>query len=116
MLFCAALLSPLGNKTDPQWPLMLIPGVGGRYWFIPMLAFISVLVWSLRRSSSRISKAFAALAFAIMIIGIILDWGHPAFKDLNFEEHAYRFESAPIGTQTTIPINPSGWSITLLKH
>lgn len=114
--FCAALLSPLVNLTDPQWPLLLLPGVGGRYWFVPMLAFISVLVWSLRRSSSRISKAFAALAFAVMIIGIILDWRHPAFKDFNFEEHAYRFESAPIGTQTTIPINPSGWSITLLRH
>jgi hypothetical protein len=116
LLFGAALLSPIVNLTTPQWPLMLLPGVGGRYWFIPMLAFVSVLVWSFRRSSARLSKALAALAFAIMTIGIILDWRYPAFKDFHFDEHARRFESAPIGTQATIPINPPGWSLTLLRH
>lgn len=115
MLFCAALSSPLGNLTDPQWPLMLIPGVGGRYWFIPMLAFVSVLVWSLRKSGSRTSRALAVLAFVMMMTGIVFDWRYPAFKDLNFREHAYRFESAPVGTQATIPINPD-WSMVLTKH
>ncbi len=116
LLFCAALSSPLVDKTDPQWPLLLLPGVGGRYWFIPMLAFISVLVWLLRKAGSRLSKVLTMAAFAIMIMGIILDWRYPAFKDLNFKEHAYRFESAPIGTRAMIPINPSGWSITLIRH
>jgi len=116
LLFCAALLSPLGNLTDPIWPLMLIPGVGGRHWFIPVLAFTSVLVWLLRRSSSRISRMLASLAFVIMIAGIIMNWRYPAFKDLNFREHAHRFESARIGTQVTIPINPPGWSMVLTKH
>jgi hypothetical protein len=116
LLFCAALSSPLVNKTDPQWPLLLLPGVGGRYWFIPMLAFISVLVWLLRRASSRLSKVLATAAFAIMIMGIILDWRYPAFKDLDFKEHAYRFEAAPVGTRAMIPINPPGWSITLIRH
>jgi hypothetical protein len=115
-LFGAALYSPLVNKTTPQWPPLLIPGVGGRYWFLPMLAFICVLLWSLRGSSSRISKTLAALAFVIMITGIILDWRHPAFTDFGFKEHAYRFESATIGTQATIPINPPGRSMTLIKH
>lgn len=116
LLFVAALFLPLGKPNEPQWPLLLIPGVGGRYWFIPMLAFISVLVWLSRRSASRLSKALAAAVFSIMIIGIILDWRHPAFKDFNFRELASRLESAPIGAQVTIPINPSGWSITLIKH
>jgi uncharacterized membrane protein len=95
---------------------MLIPGVGGRHWFIPTLAFVSVLVWLLRRPSSPLSKKIATLAFAIMIIGIILDWRYPAFKDFNFREYAHQFESAPIGTQTTIPINPPGWAMVLTKH
>jgi len=116
LLFVAALLFPLGKPNDPQWPLMLIPGVGGRHWFIPMLAFLSVLVWSLRKSSSRISRTLAVLAFVMMVPGIILDWQYPAFKDLNFREHVYRFESAPIGTQATIPINPPGWTMVLTKH
>lgn len=114
LLFVAALLFPLGKPNDPQWPLLLIPGVGGRHWFIPILAFVSVLVWLLRRSG--LSKALAVGAFSIMIIGIILDWQHPAFTDFHFKEHAHRFESTPIGTQATIPINPPGWSMVLTKH
>lgn len=116
LLFCAALASPLVNLKDPQWPLLLVPGVGGRYWFIPMLAFISVLVWLLSKKSSHLSKGLAVAAFAIMLLGIIVDWRDPDFQDLSFKEHAYRFESAPTGTRTTIPINPPGWSITLIKH
>lgn len=115
-IFCAALLSPLVNLTDPQWPLLLLPGVGGRYWFIPMLAFISVLVWSLRGEGSFISRRLAAFALAVMVLGIVLDWRYPAFKDLNFREHASRFESSHRGTQASIPLNPSGWSIILIKH
>jgi hypothetical protein len=116
LLFCAALSSPLVSLAGSQWPLLLLPGVGGRYWFIPMLAFICVLVWSLRKASSRLSKLLATAAFAIMIMGIILDWRYPPLRDLDFKEHAHRFESAPAGTLVTIPINPSGWSITLIKH
>jgi hypothetical protein len=118
LLFGAALYSPLVNKTMPQWPLLLIPGVGGRYWFTPMLAFVGVLVWSLRGSASRVSKTLAASALIIMLAGIILDWREPAFKDLNFMEHVRRFESSASGTQVTIPINPPGWSksMVLTKH
>lgn len=116
LTFCAALSFPLVNKTDPQWPLLLLPGVGGRYWFISILAFVSVLVWSLRRSSAFISRLLAGFALVIMIGGIILDWRYPAFKDLNFRGHASRFESASVGTQVTIPINPPGVSMVLIKH
>ncbi|HWR59185.1 MAG TPA: hypothetical protein VN328_09885 [Thermodesulfovibrionales bacterium] len=116
LLFIAALYSPVVNRTTPQWPPLSIPGVGGRYWFIPMLAFTSVLVWSLYRSSSPISRMLVELAFVVIIAGIIMDWRYPAFTDFNFREHAHRFESAPIGTQVTIPINPPGWTMTLTKH
>jgi hypothetical protein len=116
LLFCAALASPMVNLKDPQWPLLLVPGVGGRYWFIPMLAFISVLVWLLRKKGPHLSRGLAVAAFAIMLLGIIVDWRYPVFQDLSFKEYAYRFESAPTGTRTTIPINPPGWSITLIKH
>jgi len=104
------------SLTGPQWPLLLIPGVGGRYWFIPMLAFITVLVWSLRGSASRVSKTLAASALIIMLAGIILDWREPAFKDLSFTEHARRFESSASGAQVTIPINPPGCPMTLTRR
>jgi len=116
MIFVAALISPQASDTVPQWQALYLPGNGGRYWFIPMLAFITLLVWMLSGSRSRLSQAFAVLALSIMVTGIIVDWRHPRFTDFEFKKHAQQFEISPQGTQVMIPINPPGWSMTLLKH
>jgi hypothetical protein len=81
-----------------------------------MLAFISVLIWMLRKSSSPKLRLLAMMALAGMLIGIIMDWQQPPYVDLNFKEHAHRFEGSPIGTEIVIPINPPGWYMSLTKH
>lgn len=116
LIFGAAVTSPKTSDTISQWQAMSTPGNGGRYWFIPMLAFVSSLVWMLSGSSSRKSRIFVALVLATMAIGIKLDWRHPPYTDFNFREHSHRVQMAPKGTFITIPINPPGWSMTLIKH
>jgi hypothetical protein len=51
-----------------------------------------------------------------MGVGIVRDWSHPVFQDLHFSEIASRFESAPAGTAVTIPLNPAGWNMRLVKR
>jgi hypothetical protein len=51
-----------------------------------------------------------------MTFGIALDWRNSAFKDFHFEEYAKRLEAAPVGTALTIPENPEGWNMRLVKH
>jgi hypothetical protein len=51
-----------------------------------------------------------------MCIGMIRDWRHPAFKDLDFAASARRFENAPPGTLTDFAENPDGWKMELVKH
>lgn len=112
----AALISPTANPTMPQWEHLAIPGNSPRYWFIPMLAFIMVLVWMLSKSCSRKLRIFAMTALVIMSIGIIKDWHHNKFKDYNFQIYAQQFELAPKGSKIIIPINPPGWFMMLIKH
>jgi hypothetical protein len=116
LIFGTALISPQVSYTIPQWQALSSPGGGGRYWFIPMLAFLTVLIWMLARSYSSKSRIFAASLLSIMAIGIILDWQHPRFTDFNFKDHAHRLETSPKGTIVLIPINPPGWSMSLIKH
>jgi hypothetical protein len=115
MMFGAALISPNISAPVPRWETSTWPGVNGRYWFIPMIAFVTVLLWMTGESCSRILRVFASMALLVMVLGIILDWRHPPFIDFQFREHARQFETAPKGAEVIIPINPPGWSMRLIK-
>jgi hypothetical protein len=116
LIFCASLISPQASATDPQWQILGLPGVGGRYWFIPMLAFISALGWMVRGSGSLKPRLIALTILASMVVGIVSDWHHPPYADLNFRSHAQRFEASPTGTEIVIPINPPGWYMSVTRH
>lgn len=111
----AGLVSPQISTNTPQWQLMVL--VGQRYYFIPALAFITALVWTIsRKSSSKLSK-IAKIVLAIMLIGIIFDYSLFSFPDFNFKKSVEQFEQAPQGTEVVIPITPSpDWSMTLKKR
>lgn len=116
LIFGTSLFSPTASMTIPQWEALSIPGNSARYWFIPMLAFVTLLTWLLRKKSLRQIQRVAAIALAAMLIGIILDWSHPPFADLNFKTYSSQFAEAPKGAKVTIPINPPGWTMDLIKH
>jgi len=43
-------------------------------------------------------------------------WRYPAWPDQDFPKYAHAFEHVPAGTQFSIPVNPPGWKIILVKH
>jgi hypothetical protein len=112
-----ALLRPLAGAPDrSQWDWLCVPGVGNRYYFLPMLAFLASLIWIAGRRSSP--KALRNLALALLLllpIGIWRDWRYPRFVDYHFRQYAAQFENAPSGTEITIPINPD-WSMKITKR
>lgn len=110
-LFVAALVS----ATVP-WEHLMLPGAAVRYWYIPMVAFVTVLTWLARQKYQRWLRIPAIVLLAVMGTGIIGDWHHPPLKDLKFQEYVAAFEQAPSGTTFTIPINPTGWFMHLEKH
>jgi hypothetical protein len=116
MVFAASLISPFVFPPvgSTAWGQLARAG-GIHYWFLPSLAFAWTLQWCL---GSRVAalKAVATVLLVIMAFGIALDWRIPAFKDFHFGEYAKRLEAAPVGTALTIPENPEGWNMRLVKH
>jgi hypothetical protein len=111
----AALITPFVRAPLPRWEVSAWPGVNGRYWFIPMLAFVTALLWMTGRTRPRGLRAFASLALALMVVGLILDWRQPAFQDFHFNRCVREFNAAPDGAEVIFPLNPPGWYMLLIK-
>jgi hypothetical protein len=116
MVLAASLISPTAppSARASVWEL-LTRANGVHYWFFPTLAFAWSLLWCFHCRVVAL-KAVSAVLLCLMCFGIVHDWRYPAFKDLHFAEYAKRFESAPVGTAVTIPENPEGWNMRLVKR
>jgi hypothetical protein len=111
LIFLAALVAP----TVP-WSLLWQPGAATRYWFMPILAFVASLIWVACQQRFQWLQIIATLMLVTMSIGIGLDWQHSPLVDFGFKKYVSQFEHSPQGTKMSIPINPAGWSMELIKH
>ena len=116
LIFVTSLASPATGSSTPQWEVLWLPGVGSRYWFIPMLAFVTTLIWLLSVKQPYNFRRVAIVALTPMLFGIALDWTYPPFADFKFGEYANKFAAAPQGSKVIIPINPPGWKMELVKR
>ena len=101
----AALLRPQISKSGPQWTLMMLPGVGQRYYYLPMLAWVGVVFWlaGTRPLGARVAGLVlvAGLAF-----GVWADWFLPGREPTGFVARAEAFERSAPGTVAAFPVNP----------
>jgi len=116
MLFISSLIKPVewGRPDTPVW-WVLAGSPGHRYWFFPTLAFAWCLIWCFRAQSPFL-KFTSSCLLVLMCYGIVHDWRHPAFRDVNFSASVKRFEAAPAGAVVVIPECPDGWEMTLVKR
>jgi hypothetical protein len=116
MPFAAALISCTGSPPPgvSVWSLFAASG-GIRYWFFPTLAFAWSIVWCFAKRKGDLRTVAAGL-LCLMCIGVLRDWRHPAFKDVQFAEYAKSFRAAPAGSTVSIPENPDGWTARLTKR
>jgi hypothetical protein len=108
----SATLQTLHGVT--AWDV-LVGGGGNRYWLFPALAFGWVIVWCFESQSRRLKPVAVAL-FIVMFFGVVFHWQYASFPDSHFAEYAKQFEAAPAGTRMTIPQDPPGWNLQLVKH
>jgi hypothetical protein len=114
--FAASLFSSTGHAPPGIGVWSLLAAAGGiRYWFFPTLAFAWTILWYFHNHNFAL-KSISAILLFLMCIGIVRDWRQPVLKDLHFAEYAKQFEAAPAGTAITIPENPDGWTVQLIKH
>ncbi len=118
----AVLISPgpgTGNGVMPAWQGLAEPATNMRYFFLPILAWLAVLTWTLTSSTYRSAKlvSFALLALALLV-GIPLDWHEAARVNMHFQHYVAEFNKVPPGTAFNFPQNPPTWKapMTLVKH
>jgi hypothetical protein len=111
------LINPLaGPPFQAQWFWLCVPGIGNRYYFLPMLAFLACLVWAASwKSVPTVIRCVATILLLLLPIGIYRDWSYPRFRDFRFKQFAKDFKRVPAGTQFVIPVNPD-WLMELTKR
>jgi hypothetical protein len=116
MVLAASLIAPIAHPPPGGSLWQEMAGTGGiHYWFFPTLAFAWSILWCIR-SRMIVPKTVSIALLCVMCIGILRDWRHPAFQDMQFAEKVSLLQAAPAGTAITIPLNPPGWEMRLVKH
>lgn len=116
LLLSAALALP-SSYAPPgtgQWEMIAKAGAL-RYWFLPSLSFIWLLLYGVSGQIKALKIVSGAL-LCFVCFGIAIQWRRAAFADLNYAAEVQRIEAAPAGTTLWIPINPSGWHMRIVKH
>jgi hypothetical protein len=114
LIFMASLHTPLFPGSMPLWQQLAVDG-GGRYWFLPMLAFLWSAAGCAFYAPSRAFRNAATCVFFLMPIGVARNWFHRGFEDEHFAIYAARLQAAQPGEKLVIPIVPSGISMELIK-
>ena len=115
LIFAASLISPTGLPPGNEFQFLTESTTGMRYWLIPMLAFIAILVWGMSKTNHLFVRMLSALFLAAAGFGIIQDFHHPKLIDYQYESRISEFEKLPSGEKMAIPINPYGWSMEITK-
>jgi hypothetical protein len=112
-LFVMALARPL----DIGWPGLTVFPDGARYFIIPQLAAIATLVWAIGHTlHSRWRFVLVGVLLYMCVLTIPQDWTYPPLEQTAFAQQAFLFERARPGTSIVFPLEPAGWSMTLVKH
>lgn len=111
-----SLLNPLIVPNGLQWPAM-VSGEGGiRYFLIPTVGFVVLVVWGLSRLPAAPRAVIGVALGAVLVAGTSAHPQYPALLDRNPAAAASTLAAAPVGTVVDIPINPAGWSMSLRRH
>lgn len=115
MIVFGALAFPAITSDAPQWTAMWRPGIGSRYWLIPIFCCFVSLLYLAKNAEISFVRYASILLLVLSLSGIVTDWKYPRFKNLEFQKYAAEFENAPAGQEISIPINPEPWDMRLVK-
>ncbi len=117
IVLAMSLARPLAGTPDqPQWEWMRFPGTANRYYFLPIVAFLAALLWTVDSAKAPAIRKFGVVLLLFLPFAIRRDWRYPAFTDMHFSEYASQFQATPFGTRMIVPINPPPWRMELIKH
>ncbi len=117
LVLIVSLAKPMVSLTEPQWPIMSIPGAATRYWFIPIVAFVGSVLVMAHLVRKRYLKILLTISVTVMLgVGVLWDWRHAPWEDLQYRSHIQQFEQAHSGEVFHVPIHPKGWNMSLIRR
>ncbi len=116
LVLATALIRPQATATAPQWPDMADSGSAERYFLIPMLAWMASLAWVAGRIPRRVGLAAAAAVGVGFFVHAAIGWQYTPYPDMDPGRSADRLAAASAGSPVVIPIDPPGWTMTLVKR
>lgn len=114
LMMASSLYRPMMTLETEQWPAFLLPGAGGRYFFITNFLFICSIAYALRKLCKLNDKSI------IIIISVMCLLAADSFKmdkidAPDYREEMTKYHSADKGEKVSIGIAPMGWSMQLIK-
>jgi hypothetical protein len=103
LIFNSALFK-LGSVSGTIQPL----GSGQRYFFIPYVLFSWVLILGILQAHEP-AKSIAAALILLLVGSTAPQFQAPPLPDMEWRRHVFDIGSDP----RQVPINPSGWSVTV---
>jgi hypothetical protein len=114
LVLAGGLASPVVSISGSPWGQMAVPGIGGRYMMIGMLAwFAGFLVLAGQKP-----WGWKWLGRALVVasgVGIAGDWVVLPYVPTGFQAAARSFDASRAGTPPMFPENPPGWQFFLVK-
>lgn len=117
LVYLASLAWPPASvhSDSGYWELLAIPGIGNRYFMIPIFATLCALLWA-TFTKSLPARVLGGLSLAVVLaVGVRLDWREPPLRDYDFKQYVVKYERAAPGERVQV-ITPPGWSFVLTKR
>jgi len=116
IMLAASLVSPVvASGGAEQWPTMMMPGVGERYWFIPRVMIVVAVLWIATQRIAKWTRAAGAALMVFILISCAVHWHIVRAPGMYFDMYAHVFNALPVGAQLKIPVNPPPWTMLLTK-
>jgi hypothetical protein len=116
LVLLAALWRPQVSSMMLQWSVMTGPGAGQRYFLIPILLWIG-MVMALAADPNRSLRYLGSMFVLLLFGGIAADWSYSRLPPTDFREKAQEFALAPPGTRIEFASHPAGFSpMVLIKQ
>jgi len=97
-----------------EFPEILIPPfLAGRYFYLPSVLFIWSLILCLNQPNKSASQLVVFLLIATLLSSLTSRFHSPPFADLEWAQASQRILKNQL---ITIPINPPGWSLSVISR
>lgn len=120
VFLAACLIIPNVPGNRQAWKV-LAEAYGMRYWLLPTLAFLFCIVWGSSKKNASPIRIISLFFMSFFVFFLIKHFFRPGsfrfspYVNYYYQEEVDKFLRLPRGESYVFPINPPGWTMTLVR-